>query len=191
MKLALTAPLRAGKSEAAGYLSLHYDFHPFAFGDELKAAFHRAFPSVPEKPKPRAYYQKFGQWAREAFGEDVWVNATMTKVDTYMARHTCDCGSGLAPMLKNRVLIEDCRQPNEHTRLCNEGFTIVRITAPEALRIERARKAGDDFDLAALKHPTELALLDFEVDYEITNDGTIDELYEKLDALMVGLGVSV
>nr|MDH3082601.1 hypothetical protein [Bacillus subtilis] len=58
MKLALTAPLRAGKSETAGYLSLHYDFHPFAFGDELKAAFHRAFPSVPEKPKPRAYYQK-------------------------------------------------------------------------------------------------------------------------------------
>ncbi|QJC97150.1 Putative adenylate kinase [Bacillus mojavensis] len=184
MKLALTAPLRAGKSEAAGYLALHYDFHPFAFGDELKTAFHRAFPAVPEKPKPRAYYQKFGQWAREAFGEDVWVNAAMTKVDAYLARYTCDCGGDLAPMLKNRVLIEDCRQPNEYARLRAEGFKIIRITAPEELRIERARKAGDDFDLAALKHPTELALQDFEVDYEITNDGAIDELYAKLDALM-------
>ncbi|WP_250629107.1 hypothetical protein [Bacillus subtilis] len=92
-------------------------------------------------------------------------------------------------MLKNRVLIEDCRQPNEHTRLRAEGFKIIRITAPESLRIERARKAGDDFDLDALKHPTELALLNFEVDYEITNDGTIDELYAKLDALMADLGV--
>ncbi|MGB9945336.1 hypothetical protein ACO0DA_20340 [Bacillus subtilis] len=87
-------------------------------------------------------------------------------------------------MLKNRVLIEDCRQPNEHNRLRAEGFKIIRITAPEDIRIERARKAGDDFDLAALKHPTELALQNFEVDYEITNDSTIDELYAKLDAIM-------
>lgn len=191
MKLALTAPLRAGKSEASGYLSLYYDFHPFAFGDELKAAFHRAFPHIPRYPKPRKLYQEFGQAMRKIFGEDVWVNATMTKVDAYLARYACDCGGGLAPMLKNRVLVEDCRQPNEYNRLRAEGFKIIRITAPEDLRIERARKAGDDFDLAALKHPTELALLDFEVDYEITNDGTIDELYAKLDALMADLGVGV
>ncbi|MED4579056.1 dephospho-CoA kinase [Bacillus atrophaeus] len=191
MKLALTAPLRAGKSEAAGYLSLYNDFHTFAFGAELKDAFHRAFPHIPRHPKPRKLYQEFGQAMRKILGEDVWVNATMTKVNAYLDRHKCDCGGGLAPMLKNRVLIEDCRQPNEYNRLRSEGFTIVRITAPEALRIERARKAGDDFDLAALKHPTELALLNFEVDYEITNDGTINELYAKMDALMEDLGVSV
>lgn len=184
MKLALTAPLRAGKSEAAGYLSLYNDFHTFAFGAELKDAFHRAFPHIPRYPKPRKLYQEFGQAIRKILGEDVWVNATMTKVNAYLARYGCDCGGGLAPMLKNRVLIEDCRQPNEYARLRAEGFKIIRITAPEELRIERARKAGDEFDLAALNHPTELALLDFEVDYEITNDGTIDELYAKLDALM-------
>ncbi|MEX5835865.1 dephospho-CoA kinase [Bacillus velezensis] len=184
MKLALTAPLRAGKSQAAGYLSTYYDFQTFAFSDELKAAFHRAFPSVPEKPKPRAYYQKFGQWAREAFGENVWIDACMAKVDAYTALFSRKCDCGLSPSLKNRVLIEDVRQQNEYDRLRVEGFTIVRITAPEELRIERARKAGDDFDLAALDHPTEKALQTFEVDYEIVNDGTYEQLYAKMDALM-------
>lgn len=183
MKLALTAPLRAGKSQAAGYLSMYYDFQKFAFSDELKAAFHRAFPSVPEKPKPRAVI-KFGQWAREAFGENVWIDACMAKVDAYTALFSRKCDCGLSPSLKNRVLIEDVRQQNEYDRLRAEGFTIVRITAPEELRIERARKAGDDFDLAALDHPTEKALQTFEVDYEIVNDGTYEQLYAKLDALM-------
>ncbi|WP_224988408.1 nucleoside/nucleotide kinase family protein [Bacillus amyloliquefaciens] len=187
MKLALTAPLRAGKSQAAGYLSLHYDFQTFAFSDELKAAFHRAFPSVPEKPKPRAHYQKFGQWAREAFGENVWIDACMAKVNAYQALFARECDCGLSPSLKNRVLIEDVRQQNEYDRLRSEGFTIVRITAPEVLRIERARKAGDDFDLAALDHPTEKALQTFEVDYEIVNDGTYEQFYAKLDALAAEL----
>ncbi|MGO4897504.1 dephospho-CoA kinase [Bacillus sp. GM2] len=182
MKIALTAPLRAGKSLAASYISLHYDFQPFAFGDELKDAFHRAFPHVPRNPKPRAHYQKFGQWAREAFGEDVWIDALMPKVAAYLDRHPCECGNNSS--LKNRVIIDDCRQSNEYQRLKDEGFVFIRITAPVELRIERAKKAGDAFELADLEHPTELALLDFEVDYEITNDGTIDELYAKLDALM-------
>ncbi|MCY9372687.1 dephospho-CoA kinase [Bacillus haynesii] len=181
MKIALTAPLRAGKSLAASYISLHYDFQPFAFGDELKDAFHRAFPHVPRNPKPRAHYQKFGQWAREAFGEDVWIDALMPKIAAYLERHPCDCGS---TALKNRVIIDDCRQPNEYKRLKDEGFVFVRITAPAELRIERAKKAGDQFDLADLEHPTELAVNSFEVNYEIDNAGKPEELYEKLDAIM-------
>lgn len=137
MKIALTAPLRAGKSLAASYISLHYDFQPFAFGDELKDAFHRAFPHVPRNPKPRAHYQKFGQWAREAFGEDVWIDALMPKIAAYLDRHPCDCGN---TALKNRVIIDDCRQPNEYKRLKDEGFVFIRITAPAELRIERAKK---------------------------------------------------
>ncbi len=189
MKLALTAPLRAGKSQAAGYLSLHYDFQTFAFGDEMKDAFHRAFPHIPRYPKPRELYQEFAQAVRKMLGENVWIDACMAKVGAYQALFSRKCDCGLSPSLKNRVLIEDVRQQNEYDRLRSEGFTIVRITAPEELRIERARKAGDDFDLAALDHPTEKALQTFEVDYEIVNDGTYEQLYEKLDELMAEVGV--
>lgn len=185
MKIALTAPLRAGKSLAASYISLHYDFQPFAFGDELKDAFHRAFPNVPRTPKPRAHYQEFGQWARKQFGEDVWIDALMPKIAAYLDRHPCSCGNNTS--LKNRVIIDDCRQPNEYQRLKDEGFVFIRITAPVDLRIERAKKAGDQFEIADLEHPTELAVDSFEVDYEIENVGEPEELYEKLDEIMAEL----
>jgi dephospho-CoA kinase len=184
IKLALTGKLRAGKSYLAGYATLFYDCQPFAFGNELKEAFHRAFPNVPRNPKPRALYQKFGQWAREVFGDDVWINALMPKVNDYIAQHSCACGKSSA-----RVLIEDCRQQNEFDRLRAEGFVIVRVNAPDELRIERARKAGDDFTEADLRHETELLVDTFAVDYEIWNNGSLSELEAQFDEIMRELGV--
>ena len=178
IKLALCGKLRSGKSLVAGYLSLMHDFQPFAFGDALKNAFHRAFPQIPRQPKPRAYYQSFGQWARATIDENVWIDATMRKVDEYLSQKHCDCNGRL------RVLIEDVRQQNEYDRLKREGFVFVRITAPDELRLERARKVGDDFTEADLAHETELLVDSFEVDYEVANDGTVDELCAKVDVVI-------
>jgi len=176
IKLALCGKLRSGKSLVAGYLSLMHDFQPFAFGDALKNSFHRAFPQIPRQPKPRAYYQAFGQWARATIDENVWIDATMRKVDEYLAHNQCN-----APL---RVLIEDVRQQNEYDRLKREGFVFVRITAPDELRLERARKVGDDFTEADLAHETETFVDSFEVDYEVANDGTVDELCAKIDRIL-------
>lgn len=172
IKLALCGKLRSGKSLVAGYLSLMHDFQPFAFGDALKNAFHRAFPQIPRQPKPRAYYQSFGQWARATIDENVWIDATMRKVDEYLAQNCL------------RISIEDVRQQNEYDRLKREGFVFVRITAPDELRLERARKAGDDFTEADLAHETEVFVDTFEVDYEVANDGTVDELCAKVDVII-------
>lgn len=76
---------------------------------------------------------------------------------------------------------------NEYQRLKDEGFVFIRITAPVDLRIERAKKAGDAFELADLDHPTELAVDSFEVDYEVENVGEPEELYAKLDEIMAEL----
>ncbi|MEK5323347.1 AAA family ATPase [Aeribacillus sp. FSL M8-0254] len=176
IKLAICGKLRSGKSLVAGYLSLMHDFQPFAFGDALKNAFHRAFPQIPRQPKPRAYYQSFGQWARTMIDENMWIDATMRKVDEYLAQNQCNG--------RSRVLIEDVRQQNEYDRLKREGFVFVRITAPDELRLERARKVGDDFTEADLAHETELLVDTFEVDYEVVNDGTVDELCAKIDVVI-------
>jgi len=172
IKLALCGKLRSGKSLVAGYLSLMHDFQPFAFGDALKNAFHRAFPQIPRQPKPRAYYQSFGQWARTTIDENVWIDATMRKVGEYLSQNCL------------RILIEDVRQQNEYDRLKREGFVFVRITAPDELRIERAKKDGDDFAEADLVHETETFVDSFEVDYEVANDGTVDELCAKVDKVI-------
>lgn len=169
MKIALTGKLRSGKDTAAGYLALQYDFAPYAFGDELKQAFHRAFPGVPNEPKPRAYYQKFGQWARESLGEDIWVTHCFRKIDFF--------GSA-------NVVITDLRQPNEWDALRSAGYTIIRINATDEIRMKRAIDAGDDFTVHDLVHETESNVDGFSVDYDVDNNGTNAELIAKLDAVM-------
>jgi dephospho-CoA kinase len=184
IKLALVGKLRAGKDTAAQYLTLFYDFHPFAFADPLKRYLHEIFPHVPREPKPRALYQAFGQKLRE-IDPDVWVNLTMHKIDEYLRQYTCDCSP-----LKPRVVVTDCRQQNEYDRLRAAGFKFIRINADDELRIKRALEAGDDFTVHDLTHETELLVDSFDVDYEVNNNGTTPELYAQLDAIMTALGVT-
>ncbi|MBJ8056352.1 hypothetical protein JDS87_32095 [Bacillus cereus] len=82
------------------------------------------------------------------------------------------------------MLITDIRKPVEYERAKSEGFKILRIAAPDELRIERAKRRGDVFKPADLNHPTETALDGFKVDYEIVNDGSLAVLYARLDEIM-------
>lgn len=174
VKIAFTGKLRSGKSLLTGYAALFYEFVPFAFGDVLKKDFHDKNPDVPREPKPRASYQSHGQEMRREHGEDIWINRTLEKVRCYESR---------------RALIEDVRQPNEFKRLKDEGYTIIRINASDELRIERARKAGDSFTEADLSHETEKYIDGFEVDYEVTNNGSLEELADQFDEIMRDMGV--
>jgi hypothetical protein len=186
IKLALCGRLRSGKDTAAQYLTLFYDFQPFAFADPLKRYLHEIFPHVPREPKPRRLLQLFGQKMRE-IDPDVWINLTMRQIDDYLRLHPCECcGSALKP----RVVVTDCRQQNEYDRLRTEGFVFVRINANDELRIRRALEAGDDFTAEDLAHETELLVDSFDVDYEVDNNGTTSELYEQIDAIMNELGVT-
>lgn len=176
-KIALTGKLRSGKDAVANRLYIRAMFDRIAFGDKLKELYHATLPWVPEHPKPRAGYQAFGQDMRRLYGEDIWIKHVERTVEASINfRKRLDDHIG--------IVITDLRQPNELEWARANGFTIVRVTAPEADRLSRAQLAGDSFDAKDLSHDTEQHVDGFEVDYEIVNDGTIDELYAKVDALL-------
>lgn len=170
-KIALTGEARSGKSIVADYLVGKYGFTRYAFGDELKRLAHLIFDDVSEFSKPRRLYQFFGQMCRE-YDPEVWIRKTFEKIYTDNPED---------------ILIEDLRQPNEYDRCRSEGYVIIRVTAPESLRIDRAIKSGDTFNLRDLTHDTESHVRSFDVDYEIVNDGTLAELYAKVDEVIGGL----
>ena len=64
------------------------------------------------------------------------------------------------------------------------GFTVIRVTAPDDVRIARAIKAGDNFSENDLEHVTEQAVANFEVDYEVNNAGTVEDLQAQVDAII-------
>ncbi|MGG5762630.1 hypothetical protein ACQ3VC_14075 [Bacillus proteolyticus] len=182
-KIAITGLARSGKSELGWYAHFIYGFKEFDFSAVLKDELHRLFPHIPRNPKPRAYYQKFGQWLRE-IDPDIWVKMTMESVHEYCFKDALNKVNH-----KSKVLVNGVRQPNEFQRLRDEGFTIIRVNASDDLRIERAKEAGDVFTEADLVHDTESHIDTFEVDYEVNNVGTVGEMYDQFDAIMRGIGV--
>lgn len=174
IKIAICGQLRAGKDEVANRIYHTHDyFEKLAFGDALKRLYHELLPWVPTEPKPRAGYQQFGQLAREQFGEDIWIRHAERMLAFY-DRHKRYDG----------VVLSDLRQPNEYEWARLNGWTIVRVTAPDELRLARAKSAGDQFDAKDLAHDTEQHVNKFQVDYDIWNAFSVDELYAKVDAMM-------
>lgn len=168
--IALTGALRSGKSEVARYLTERYGYTEFAFGDELKRMAAEIFPDeFRDGRKPRELLQWFGQTMRQR-DPDVWGRKCFETIR--------EVG------WEERTVISDLRQPNEFDRCRSEGYVIIRIKAQSALRIHRAVESADTFNLGDLSHETEQHTDGFDVDYEITNDGTLAELYTKIDGVM-------
>ncbi|PGC80280.1 hypothetical protein [Bacillus toyonensis] len=182
-KIAITGKARSGKTELSHYAWMLYGFKEFDFSTVLKDEFHRLFPHIPRDPKPRAYYQKFGQWLRE-IDPDIWVKITMGNVHKYCFEDSLNKVNH-----KPKVLVNGVRQPNEYQQLREEGFIIIRVNASDGLCIGRAEKAGDVFTEADLEHETESHIDTFEVDYEINNNGELIQLYGQFDKIMNDIGM--
>lgn len=170
--IALSGKMRAGKSAAARYLVEKYGYTEFAFGDELKADFHRRYPEIMWEPKPRIGYQNHGQLMRALISERYWIDVCFDRIAESLRK------------FPTRPLISDLRQPNEFDRCKSEGYVIIRVNCPDEIRIERARAAGDNFTANDLNHETERYIDSFTVDYEIQNDGSLDELYAQIDEII-------
>jgi dephospho-CoA kinase len=179
--LALIGKLRSGKSAAGDYLTEKYGYTQFAFADEMKADFHRRYPEVPRDPKPRACYQFHGELMRQVSGEDVWVHKCFRKVREY-DENTLGCDPPF------RAVITDVRMLHESEALAARSYVLIRVDAPDGLRIQRAVESGDTFNYADLAHGTETALDGYAADFTVVNDAGLAELYAQIDEIIAYLG---
>lgn len=177
----LIGKLRAGKDVVAAYLADKYGYTRFAFGDELKRYAHEIFGEPAPGTKPRELYQWFGTTMRER-DPDVWVRKALRIVDVNRAFSNVAAGPGTF-----HAVITDVRQPNEFSALQSAGYVLIRVDAPDSLRIDRAIKSGDTFAYADLKHGTETALDGYAADFTVTNDAGLPELYAQIDEIIAYL----
>lgn len=183
LKLVITGELRSGKTTLSNYAEEHYHMIPFAFGDELKNAFHYFYPHVPRDPKPRRGYQLFGQLMRFVHGEDYWIDLCFDNI------HTCrqaQKGYNTLSLVSSDFapLITDARQHNEIERCRAKGYKVIKVEAPIEVRKERAEAEGDNFNEVDLNFETELSVRALEPDYLIVNNGTLEELYTQFDRVI-------
>jgi cytidylate kinase len=137
----------------------------------------------------REFLQKLGTEAmRNGLHENVWVNSFMSdyKPDTYTRVNV----TYIASKLPNWI-ITDTRFPNELAAAkAKEGITIRvrRVYSKEIpfLPYEEIQGVSRQmFEEARIKHPSETALDDAKFDYEIVNDGTIEDLIQKVKQILI------
>ncbi len=174
IKIALTGKLRSGKDTVAWQLFSAHNFEPpIAFAGMMKYFAHKVYAHTPMPDgKPRAMYQAFGEACRQ-FDPDVWIRHAEFAVNLALEKRST-----------TGVVIADLRLPREYEWCLANGFTIIRVTAPDEQRMGRAVDAGDDFTVRDFAHETESHVDGFAVDYEIANDGTVDDLKRKVDEMV-------
>lgn len=170
IRIAITGQLRSGKDTVAAILQelIEAKFTEYRFADGITEIIQQYFPQAMKSGKPRKYYQVIGQSLRQ-LDEDVWVRALHKKRQS-------------APLYENQ-LITDLRQPNEVLYCKKHKFKVIKVVADETVRQERAEAAGDIWLPAQMQHPTEIAVDSIAPDYLIENNGTLDELVEKVTAV--------
>ena len=174
--IALTAEMRAGKDSVGKILVDEYGFKRYAFGDGIVDICKQLFPSMFTGAKPRKLLQEFGQ-EQVARYRYVWVDYMFAKMQT----------DGIDPQ-KDNIVVTDLRQPHEYQALVDSGFYIVRVNASLETRIRRMKNNGEIVTPEILEHSTEKYVRNFKVDYEIDNNGTLEQLHENVEELIQTIG---
>lgn len=173
--IGITGRARSGKDTIGRWFRDHRDAYVVNFAWPIKVAIERAFslpPEVwngPEKERelewlgrsPRYLAQTLGtEWGRNLVGHDVWIAALEHRLrDTRVWYQDC------------LVVVTDVRFDNEAAWVRKHGH-LLHVTRP-----------GADGDVGILGHASEAGIAPEAGDYHVVNDGTIDELYAKLDEL--------
>jgi hypothetical protein len=191
----------SGKDTIADYLVNFHEFRRESFASTLKDAVSAVFGwdriMVEGRTREaREWREKEDQWwserlgmhitprwilqywgtevCRNAFHDEIWIASLENKL-----RHT-----------KDDIVISDCRFPNEVKAIKDQGgyiLSVVRGAQPQWFM--DVRKCLDENTPLPkdLPHESEWAWANTKFDFVITNDGTVDELYTKINELITDL----
>lgn len=168
---------RTGKDAVAEYLDGRYDFVRLASGDLVRDVLYASNPFVvtisqkfmrlrelidnqgwelaKSHPEVRRLLQDLGtEGVRATLGADVWIDETLRRAQ-------------LCPV---DVVVTDTRFPNEAAKLKAAGGTLWRINRPGVGPLNG--------------HSSETLIDSIRADYVIDNDGTLEDLYTRVDAVL-------
>ena len=132
----------------------------------------------------REFLQKLGTEAmRDGLHTNVWVNALFADYhptpnksmdESFMEQFVT--GRSEIHYALPKWIITDMRFPNEMEAVKERKGITIRVTRPDS---------KDGYKFFGDLHPSETALDDAKFDYEIINDGTMEELVEKVRDILV------
>lgn len=188
----LGGKLRAGKDAVGDYLEANHAFTKLGMSDALNEALLALNPIIPtgkywesgyehymtyqdyhaahgyveakKNPEVRRLLQALGtEVGRNMIDPDVWVNIAEAKIQALRSQ-------GIP------VVITAVRFPNEIEMIRRLGGTTVWI--------HRAEQARTDAGEAITQHASETSVDAYDFEYVISNNGTLDDLYVKVENVL-------
>jgi len=162
MNIAISGKQCAGKSTLADIISKHNRAKLCKVIDKIYQ-----INKLLQVPRNRGFMQDLGESIRKYFGEDYFVKDLAARVKQ----------SGCA------FVTDDMRKQIEFNTLKTAGFTTIYVDADEDIRRKRAENLGLDF---REDHPAEKEIeqLRDQCDFVIENNGTLDELENKIVSIL-------
>lgn len=179
--IGLTGRKFNGKDTIGYHLCTKYGYIRFAFADALKEACRCIFGFTDDqlygnkkeevdtfwKTSPRIILQYLGtdlfrnqlQKIMPDLGQNIWVEVVRKKILDIWEKNP-----------NQPIVVTDVRFPNEIDMVLSLGGTNIRVKRPELYK-----KVCLDL------HSSELEIDNLNVSYEILNDSTLEELYNKTD----------
>jgi hypothetical protein len=199
----------AGKDTAADYLCNYHGFRRDSFASSLKDAVSYVFGwdrilLEGRTSEARKWREQIDTWwaerlnmpnltprwvlqywgtdvLRQNFHDEIWIASLENKI-----RKTQD-----------NIVISDVRFPNEISAIHNAGGVVIRVKrGPEpewyedALSVNRGENRNSSWSLSQTRlekfgiHASETAWVGGDIDYVMENDGTIDQIYTQLEAVL-------
>lgn len=182
--IGLSGYARAGKDTAANIIAKELGFKRVGFADALKDLALRINPSLPVEHNGSAgtHYplaslvRQYGWEAAKGFPS---VRQYLQILGTEACRESLGQDVWVETLFRRetapRLVISDVRFPNELQAIRDRGGIVLRINRP--------------FHGAANAHASETALDSADFDVVIENDGTLEDLREKVLKAVAGLGL--
>jgi hypothetical protein len=156
MKIAFGLKMRSGKDTCVDYLISKYGGHKITFAKPLYDALYKVQDifNLPQE-KDRKFLLMIGDWAREK-DDDIFVNLALSHSNSFKGNKFCN----------------DLRFLIEYKALKKDGWICIKINRNTEYQSEH-------------RSETELEILkDEEWDHIIDNNGTLQDLYNKLDRIV-------
>lgn len=207
MLIGLSGFIGSGKDTVGTYLVKHHSFIQISYASSLKDVVSSLFGwdrtklegITPEDREwrnivdtwweeklgipgltPRLVLQKIGtDLFRKHFHPDIWISVIERKI-LNIKESNLDC----------RIVITDCRFFNEGELIKKLGGKVIRVfrEIPEHYPVMYKASMGDLECIQECErlciHSSEYNMLSFPFDSVIVNDGSLDELYGKIDAYL-------
>lgn len=167
----------SGKDTVANHLELRHTYMKFALADRI-----RRTAEILGLPPTKTNLIKIGEKVKEICGQTKWIDLLDKDIELWIKDHnhyTKTYQLNEEPL----HVITDVRRTYEYSHYLEKGYIPVKVVTDFDKCVSRVVERDGDIDMEAFGHSTETD--QFKLDgIVITNDGTLEELYAKVDKLI-------